>query len=263
VARLGSEGRTILRVAVVGENEQERAAINAALSAISDPPLEIVEIALQTGATDDVKPDVAMVIFDDNGAVPLGYLQAQSERSPHPVLFALLRERSPDLMRRVLHAGADEMLFLPLDSGAITRAMLKLTEARRKNERGDGGAIYSVMSLAGGVGATTLSANLALALRYVLGKRAAVVDLDLQNGGLSVYLRLNSEQTIIPLIEFGRNLDSINLEAALTKHASGIYLLAAPNKIEDCELVSDMTVATVLDLMRRLFDFVVVDCGRQ
>jgi len=63
------------------------------------------------------------------------------------------------------------------------------------------------------------------------------------------------------LCEGERKLDSIQLESALTKHPSGIYLLAAPKRIEDSELVADKTIGAVLELMRQLFDFVLVDCG--
>ena len=38
-------------------------------------------------------------------------------------------------------------------------------------------------------------------------------------------------QTIASLIEFTSRLDSLKLEAALTKHPSGIYLLAAPRRL--------------------------------
>jgi pilus assembly protein CpaE len=143
----------------------------------------------------------------------------------------------------------------------LTRALLKFGEGRRRAERIGGGFIYSVASLSGGVGVTTLAANLALAMRYAFGKGAAVVDLDLQDGGLSVVLHVEPDQTIASLIEFTTKLDSIKLETALTKHPSGIYLLAAPKRLEDAERVTDITVGVVLALMRQLFDFVVVDCG--
>ena len=65
----------------------------------------------------------------------------------------------------------------------------------------------------------------------------------------------------MPLMRLDQKLDSIQLESALTKHPSGVYLLAAPKRIEEGELVSDITVGTVLDLMRQLFDYVIVDCG--
>jgi pilus assembly protein CpaE len=108
---------------------------------------------------------------------------------------------------------------------------------------------------------TSLAANLGLALRYAFDKRVAVMDLDLQTGGMSVFLNLEPERTIMALTEGARKLDSIQLESALSKHASGIYLLAAPKRIEDSELVNDATVGAILDLMRQLFDFVIVDCG--
>jgi pilus assembly protein CpaE len=88
-----------------------------------------------------------------------------------------------------------------------------------------------------------------------------VVDLDLQAGSMAVFLNLEPERTIMQLCEGDRRLDSIQLESALTKHPSGIYLLAAPKRIEDSELVSDKNIGEVLELMRQLFDFVVVDCG--
>jgi pilus assembly protein CpaE len=89
----------------------------------------------------------------------------------------------------------------------------------------------------------------------------ALVDLDLQTGGLAVFLNMDPEVTILPLVRLDRKLDSIQLESALTKHQSGVYLLAAPKRIEEGELVSDLTVGRVLDLIRQLFDYVIVDCG--
>ena len=65
----------------------------------------------------------------------------------------------------------------------------------------------------------------------------------------------------MPLCRLEKKLDSIQLEAALTKHSSGAYLLAAPKRIEEGELVSDSTVGAVIDFMRDMFDFVIVDCG--
>src|ERR1019366_7889291 len=111
--------------------------------------------------------------------------------------------------------------------------------------------VISVTSLIGGVGVTSLAGNLALALQS-LHKRVALVDLDLQTGGLAVFLNLDSELSKMPLGRLDRKLDSIHLESALTKHQSGVYLLAAPKRIEEGELVSDITVGTVFDLIRQL-----------
>jgi pilus assembly protein CpaE len=251
-----------LRVQLVGQSDEHRTEVRDALAALGDPALNINEIEPDPDAATDVNFDVTMVVFNGNDELSLSYLNTRAGQEPRPALFALLHDRSPDLMKRVLRAGADELLFLPLDPGDATRALLKISETRRREEVHIGsGTIVSMVSLIGGTGVTSLAANLALALRYAFDKRVAVVDLDLQTGGLSVFLNLEPERTIMTLTEGTRKLDSIQLESALSKHASGIYLLAAPKRIEDSELVSDATVGATLDLMRQLFDFVIVDCG--
>ncbi|HYL57872.1 MAG TPA: AAA family ATPase [Candidatus Acidoferrales bacterium] len=253
--------RGALKVHLVGEAEEQRAEVKANLAAMGDPALDIWEIEPDLTAAQDPSVDVTMVVFNGNDELSLSYLNNQAGQDPRPVLFALLHDRSPELMKRVLRAGADELLFLPLDPGDATRALLKISEARRREEVHGGGMIVSLVSLIGGTGVTSLAANLGLALRYAFDKRVAVVDLDLQTGGMSVFLNLEPERTIMALTEGARKLDSIQLESALSKHASGIYLLAAPKRIEDSELVNDATVGAILDLMRQLFDFVIVDCG--
>lgn len=256
--------RGALRVLLVGEAEDRRLEVKTALAALGDPSLEIIEAApgVSNPSNGGPPPDVTMVLFNGgNEEASLNYLQSQSEGPIRSVLFALVQERSPVLMRRILRAGADELLFLPLDAGDATRALLKISETRRKAERQTGGIIVSLVSTVGGVGVTSLSANLALALHYTLNKRVAVVDLDLQTGGLAVFLNLEPERTIMQVCESDRKLDSIQMESALTKHPSGIWLLAAPKRIEDSELVAEKTIGAVLDLMRQLFDFVIVDCG--
>jgi pilus assembly protein CpaE len=253
-----------MKVMLVGEPGEPRTQLKAVLAALVEPELEIVEGEAATAANLSenaaAPPDATLVMVNGNEELALNFLQTQAQHSPRPILLAVLSARSAGLMKRALRSGADEILFLPLDPGEATRALLKISEARWRTERREGGVIISVMSMVGGVGVTSLAANLALALQS-LHQRVGLLDLDLQTGGLAVFLNLDPEVTIMPLVRLDRKLDSIQLESALTKHSSGVYLLSAPKRIEEGELVSDITVGTVLDLMRQLFDYVIVDCG--
>ena len=260
----GESRRSSMKVLLVGDPGEQRSQLKAVLAELVEPQLEIVEGEAATAANlsenASAPPDATLVMVNGNEDTALSFLQSQSLHSPRPTLLALLSARSAGLMKRALRSGADEILFMPLDPGEATRALLKISEARWRTERRAGGMVISVVSLVGGVGVTSLAANLALALAS-LHQRVALVDLDLQTGGLGVFLNIDPEVTIMPLVRLDRKLDSIQLESALTKHSSGVYLLAAPKRIEEGELVSDITVGTVLDLIRQLFDYVIVDCG--
>ncbi len=249
-----------LRVRLIGEGDESRAAIKALVEGLGEPAAEI-EIDGAAAAPDRAgSPDVVMVLLAANDASAIQALREQTALNPRPAVFALLDSRSPALMKRAMRAGADELLFVPLDNGETTRALLKVSEARLRISRREGGVVCSFASVTGGVGVTSLAANLGIALRRS-GKRVALFDLDLQTGALGVTLGLEPEATILPLVRLDRKLDSIQLESAMTKHPSGLYLLSAPKRIEEGETVSDVTVATVIGVMRQLFDFVLIDCG--
>jgi pilus assembly protein CpaE len=259
------ERRGALRVLLVAEDEGRRTEIKRALAALPDPQLEVLEASPRPSDNGNggAPADVEMVVF--SGAeeeLPLQYMENRASQSMRPILFALLPGRAPALMRRVLRAGADELLFLPLEPGDTTRALLKISEARRRAERQAGGSVISIVSTLGGVGVTTLAASLGLSARHSLDKRVGLLDLDLQAGGLSIFLNIEPTRSILDVADPQKKLDSIQLESALTKHTSGAYVLAAPKRIEDSEQISDVTVGAVVDLMRQLFDLVVIDCGR-
>ncbi len=262
---LSNVRKVVLRVELVGESSELRDSVKHALARVTEPSLQLVETDRDGSANSDASAeapiDVSMVLFNGDEGKSLAYLQQHSSQTPRAALFGLLKERSPGLMKRVIRAGADELLFLPLDPGDLTRALLKVSETRVRGGRHDGGMVISLASMVGGVGVSSIAANLALALRYQLDKGVALLDLDLQNGALAVLLNLEPEFTIMPLCRLEKKLDSIQLEAALTKHYSGAYLLAAPKRIEEGELVSEETVGTVIDFMRDMFDFVIIDCG--
>jgi Flp pilus assembly CpaE family ATPase len=88
------------------------------------------------------------------------------------------------------------VLFLPLDLTDAACALFKICEARQQIDvSGPDGMMLSVASISGGVGVTSVAANLALALNYGLRKKVALVDLDLQSGDLSMALNLEPERT--------------------------------------------------------------------
>jgi pilus assembly protein CpaE len=262
VVRKNVGGRAPLKVVLAGAPDSNREMVAASLRALSDPQVELSEeLPEAPDSPAERRPDVAILLFNGDEESSLALLRQYAERASRPPLIALVEQRSQDLMRRALRAGADELLFMPLDPSEASRALLKISEALRPPEHLEGGTILSLVSTVGGVGVSSLTANLALALRHTFNKRVVAVDLDLQTGVLADYLNLDPEQTIGEVCAYDRTAESIQLEAALAKHPSGVSLLAAPKHIQDAELIDERTIGEMLDVMRQLFDFVLVDCG--
>jgi pilus assembly protein CpaE len=254
--------RHTLEIVLVGDGAEQLESLNSALLGLDDLPLEISITTPDPGKPPASSVDVVMILFNEgNNERQLKYLSSFASREPRPAMFAMLESRSPDVMRRALRAGADELLFLPLDPGNAIRALLKIDESKHFLSRTRSASIISITSLVGGTGVTSLAANLSLALQSVLKKRVALIDLDLQKRGLSVFLDFDPKRTICDLTGSSKGIDSIELETVLARHPSGLCFLGAPKQIEDSEYITEDIVGTVLEIAAQLFDYVVVDCG--
>jgi pilus assembly protein CpaE len=121
------------------------------------------------------------------------------------------------------------------------------------------GQIIAVFSPKGGVGTSSIAANLAVALRQMTNKKVALVDANVIFGDLSVILNLRSDKTIIELATRIDDIDRELLNDVMATHTSQVKVLLAPPDPQRGELVTSDHIRAILDLMRREFDYVVVD----
>ncbi len=120
------------------------------------------------------------------------------------------------------------------------------------------GEVITVFSPKGGVGKTTVAVNLAVALSGSGAARVCIVDLDLGFGDVAITLQLIPEHTIAEAVEAEEHLDFGLLETLLTRH-DNCSILAAPTHPESKDKISPSLVRRVLRILRRHFDYVVVD----
>jgi pilus assembly protein CpaE len=243
-------------------DHEERGEIRKALDATEEPQLEIREAAA------DFKPErtrdpIDVVMFAFAGEHHPAHIPAPgADLGKTPVRIALMNERSPGAVRAALRAGADEVLFLPLDQVEVARALLKISEVRAAPQTTVPGRVISLLSVTGGAGVTTIATNCALALAHSTEKKVALVDMDFQSGDLDAALNVEPEHSIMELCLSDVRLNSIQVESTLTRHPSGVYLLAAPRRIEEGEQVNASRITDVLAMLREMVDVVIIDVGR-
>jgi len=117
----------------------------------------------------------------------------------------------------------------------------------------------------GGAGNTTLS----LAAANVLAKKLAVplsrccvIDLNLQSGAVADNLGIAPTLNLEEIAAAPERLDQHLLEVMLSRHASGLTVLAAPPAFAGCEKVDAQLVVRLLDLAAGMFDSIVIDMPR-
>jgi pilus assembly protein CpaE len=115
-----------------------------------------------------------------------------------------------------------------------------------------------VTSLKGGVGRSTIAANLAIGLRQRTGKDVILVEAHHSLGHLALILNLYPRHTISTLDE-EPNLDLDLVQGLLQHHGSGVRLLSAPLDPSDMVELSTETWMSALQILGELADYVVVD----
>jgi len=151
-----------------------------------------------------------------------------------------------------LRAGASDYLVKPPDPLELVARL----QAAFDLLAGHAGLLVAVVGAKGGVGASILAANLAVALRQQARTAVALVDLA-QTRCLDVLLNLQARLGVADLLNRVDDLEPGDLESVLTPHTSGIEVLL-PAAEEAADLQPEHVRKALLAL-RRGRDLTVVD----
>ncbi len=212
------------------------------------------------------RSEADLVIVDEVSGDPTAVVEQVDNVAPDLPIIVILDEDQKGLAQPCILAGARAYLFRPFDPGELVEVVQRIhakEERRRKDRSGSGpaggGRIVLVHGAKGGVGATMVATNLAVAARQMTGQRVALVDMSLMGGDVSVALNVVSDNSIADVVAHLRELDGDLLDDTMVRHSSGIYVLPSPSQLERAEAITGDETASVLTACRTHFDIVVVD----
>jgi pilus assembly protein CpaE len=270
-----------IRVVIVDDIAETRENIRKLLQFEND--FEVVGVG-RTGRDGidivrETKPDV--VIMDINMPDMDGITATETIRRnlPFTQIIILSVQGDPNYMRRAMLAGARDFLTKPPSvddlTSAIRRAGRMAQDERAKTPTrvavsGTGsisaasplitrGKVIAIYSPKGGAGCTTVAVNLAIAL-HSDETPTILVDGNLQFGDVAVFLNEQGKNSVADLAPRADELDSDILEEVVVRHASsGLKILPAPARPEYAENVTGEQFSKVLNYLRRLYTYVLVD----
>ncbi len=193
-------------------------------------------------------------------SLPVNELAAVREHTRAPIIL-LASNGSPALLEAALEHDIADVLLLPQLTDNVAFAIRKAGHVGKRltGPQQRHGRIVTVFSPKGGTGKTVTAVNLGTSLAKQWGKRALLLDLDLQFGDAAIMLGIEPEKTIYDLVTAPGELDSEKLAGYTTRHSSGLEVLPAPLRPEDAELVTEAKLARLLEVARESYDVIVVD----
>jgi len=212
--------------------------------------------------------DSATVVVADVGAGEEAELKALDRlmtRIGHwPPVVAVTASFDEGVARRLMQMRVADFLVKPVPPVELVRTCARVAES-------PGGAdakeaqIFTFLPAVGGAGVTTLAIQTAMLLLNSgsRGKSATcLVDLDFQHGACADYLDIEPRLNLSEIEPRPERLDRQLLEIMISQHASGLAVIAAPNRPAEMRLFDPDVVTRLLDLVSSHFDYVVFDMPR-
>jgi len=178
-------------------------------------------------------------------------------------VIVVTQEFNAAAVRILVQLQVADFLVKPVTTADLVRSCLRALHGPGREENTES-QIYAFMPAAGGVGNTTLALETAFQLHHSVtrGASTCVVDLNFQQGACAEYLDLEPRFDITEVENQPERLDRQLLDVMLSKHASGLCVLAAPTKPTEMRTFNTEIVVRMLDLVSAYFDNVVIDLPR-
>lgn len=223
-------------------------------------------------------PDV--VLMDVNMPLMDGIDATTRIMAENPVGVVMISvQGEQEYLRRAMKAGARDYLVKPFTLEELANALR--SAAGRTQAGGAGpttpipirqptrqGKVITVFSTKGGVGKSTVAANLAAGLAHIGNKKVAAVDLDLEFGVLATMMGVRPQATIVELCRLPGPITPEHVQKVLARQAqSGVGVLAAPplphlaSEVDGSGRAdqSRSYVIEVIEALRVNHDFIVID----
>ncbi len=145
------------------------------------------------------EPDILLIDADFEGADMFEVASAALKVRPELAVVMLSSDSAPERLRKAMFAGAEEYLIKPLDGPALRASLVGIAqhrtlrivtgdEANFAPEDHAQGLVVGVMSGKGGLGKTTLAANMAAIVAQATGKTAGLIALEAGDGAVLLNL---------------------------------------------------------------------------
>lgn len=170
------------------------------------------------------------------------------------------------VLRPAFQSGMEGFLVKPFEEWELVKMVQEVflgeaTAPEATEEETEAAHVILFMSPKRGVGQTSIAVNTAVELADLEGSRVCLWDADLYFGDVGVLLNTVSRASVIDL---AREVDVLSVRSAsayFVKPYERLWVLTAPAKPEQAELMTREKMREVLAFLKKLFRYIVIDAG--
>lgn len=162
--------------------------------------------------------------------------------------------------RRIMRAGTRDYLIKPVEPDVLTEAFVRIEQSGGSTK--PHGRLVGFLGARGGVGVTTLAINTAWIMAERLGRRTALVDMDIYAGNIALALDIEPTRGLREAFDDPERVDEVFLQNAMAKFGKSLHVLATEEAFDDTVRMTDDKVLMLADTMRANFDISIFDIPR-
>lgn len=209
----------------------------------------------------------AVLMVDVSGVeLPVSEIHHLAEVCEPGVSVIVIGDRNDvGLYRDLVQAGVSDYIVKPLTRALVQAAIQSLLGAGVAAPAPLSqklGRVVAVVGARGGIGATTIAANLAWHLANNENRRVALVDLDLHYGDAALMLDVKVGGGLREVLENPQRVDELFLDRAMSRSGERLFVLAAEEKLDLPLRLDPTALEPLLGLLRKQFHYVIIDVPR-
>lgn len=217
-----------------------------------------------------VSPDLAIADIRSGSTAAERTLERLRATWPSAAIFAVAATNDPEQILQAMRAGANEFLAWPshdeagasLDDAfrtALTRTGDRLRAAKGTDRRTS--QTMSFFGAKGGVGTTTLAVNSAIDIARLSKRPTLIIDLHQFVGEVALFLGVRPRFTVVDAIDNLHRLDAEFLRELVTRHKSGLDILAGAEHVDRPGPQDAPALEQLLQVLSRFYEFIIIDAG--
>lgn len=207
-------------------------------------------------------PSPQFIIVEENGSpddIHRGLESLADVVEPGRKVIVIGTVNDVQSYRRLINEGVSEYLVGPVSTADIAAAIVSCIKDASSAPKG---RVISFIGSRGGVGSSTLAANMAWTLADTTQEEVIGIDFDFNFGTMALSLNLDPKQAVFEALTEAERIDPVLVERFMTEHGAHLSVLSTAGSLKELNEPSTEAVERLIDICRSMSQYVILDLPR-